>query len=214
MCVAPDYILVHSSRKEALVKALRERIVLFFGADPQSHENYGRMINRRQFNRVVQYLQEGTLVHGGRTDAADLYIEPSLLEDLPPDARVMQEEIFGPVLPILTYETMQDAISIIARHPDPLALYVFTSDAAKERAWLEAVPAGGACINNASWHLTNPSLPFGGRGKSGTGAYHGRYSFETFSHRKAVLKTPTWFDPFVKYPPFKGRLNLFKWIIR
>ena len=108
----------------------------------------------------------------------------------------------------------QEAKAIIAQNPNPLAFYVFTSSAEKEKQWLDAVASGGACVNNASWHLTNPSLPFGGRGFSGTGAYHGKYSFETFSHKRAVMKTPTWFDPAMKYPPFKGKLGLFKWIIR
>jgi aldehyde dehydrogenase (NAD+) len=126
----------------------------------------------------------------------------------------MKDEIFGPVLPILSFNTLEQAKAIIAQNPNPLAFYVFTSSSDKENKWLEAVPSGGACINNASWHLTNPSLPFGGRGFSGTGSYHGKYSFETFSHKRAVMKTPTWFDPQLKYPPFKGKLGIFKWIIR
>ncbi|MEO7531215.1 MAG: aldehyde dehydrogenase family protein, partial [Sediminibacterium sp.] len=101
-----------------------------------------------------------------------------------------------------------------AQNPNPLAFYIFTSNSDKEKKWLDAVPSGGACVNTASWHLTNSGLPFGGRGFSGTGAYHGKYSFDTFSHKKAVMKTPTWFDPSIKYPPLKGRLGLFKWIIR
>ena len=127
---------------------------------------------------------------------------------------IFNEEIFGPVLPILSFNTAEEAKAIIAQNPNPLAFYVFTSSNGKEKQWLDAVPSGGACVNNASWHLTNPSLPFGGRGFSGTGAYHGKYSFDTFSHKKAVMKTPTWFDPGLKYPPFKGKLGIFKWIIR
>jgi aldehyde dehydrogenase (NAD+) len=126
----------------------------------------------------------------------------------------MQDEIFGPILPIISFTTMDEAKAIIAKHPNPLAFYVFTQSVEKENEWLQAVPSGGACVNNASWHLTNHSLPFGGRGFSGTGAYHGKYSMDTFSHKKAVMKTPTWFDPAMKYPPFKGKLWLFKWLIR
>jgi len=126
----------------------------------------------------------------------------------------MKEEIFGPILPIVSFETMKEALAIIAYNPNPLAFYIFTANTDTEKQWLAAVPSGGACVNNASWHLTNPELPFGGRGFSGSGAYHGRYSFETFSHRKAVMKTPTWFDPALKYPPLKGKLGIFKMIIR
>ena len=126
----------------------------------------------------------------------------------------MQEEIFGPILPVIPFDTMEEAKAIINRHPNPLAFYIYSSGNKKQQDWLEQVPAGGACINNCSWHFTNHNLPFGGRGASGTGAYHGRNSFEVFSHRKAVMKTPTWFDPAIKYPPFKGKLKLFKWIIR
>ena len=214
MCVAPDYVLVHNSQKEALVKALKEKITQFFGEHPEESEYYGKLINEKQFNRVVQYISQGRVVHGGATDLAALYIEPTILDNINLDAPIMVEEIFGPVLPILPFETMEEALAIIERNPNPLAFYIFTADAEKEEKWLQAVPSGGACVNNASWHLTNPSLPFGGRGFSGTGAYHGKYSFETFSHKKAVMKTPTWFDPSLKYPPFKGKLDIFKWIIR
>jgi aldehyde dehydrogenase (NAD+) len=127
---------------------------------------------------------------------------------------VMQDEIFGPIVPIIGFKDAAEAKAIIARQPNPLAFYVFTASSKKEKAWLEAVPFGGGCVNNASWHLTNHHLPFGGRGNSGIGAYHGRNSYEVFSHKKAVMKTPTWFDPNIKYPPFKGKLKLFKWVIK
>ena len=214
MCVAPDYILVHASKKEALVTALKNKIIQFFGDKPEESDNYGKLINEKQFNRVVNYLSQGNIIHGGRYNIETLFIEPTLLDGVSTDTAVMKEEIFGPVLPILSFNTAEEAKSIIAQNPNPLAFYVFTSGNGKEKQWLDAVPSGGACVNNASWHLTNPSLPFGGRGFSGTGAYHGKYSFDTFSHKKAVMKTPTWFDPGLKYPPFKGKLGIFKWIIR
>ena len=132
---------------------------------------------------------------------------------MPIDAPVMNEEIFGPVLPVLGFGTSEEARAIIAKNPNPLAFYIFTSSRKTELDWITSVPAGGVCINNSSWHLTNHHLPFGGRGTSGMGDYHGRYSFEAFSHRKAIMKTPTWFDPNIKYPPFKGKLKLFKKII-
>lgn len=214
MCVAPDYILVHASKKNALVQALKKVIHDFFGENPAIHENYGKMINEKQFDRVVAYLSTGNLLHGGQYNRDTLFIAPVLIDPVSMDDAVMKDEIFGPVLPILTFNTMDEAKAIIAENPNPLAFYVFTSSSAKEKQWLEAVPAGGACVNNTSWHLTNHHLPFGGRGSSGTGAYHGKYSFETFSHKKAVMKTPAWFDPALKYPPFKGKLKLFKWVIR
>lgn len=214
MCVAPDYLLVDHSVKDELVKALQKSIVQFFGEQPETCENYGRLINEKQFHRVAAYLKQGKLLHGGRTNLADLFIEPTLLEEISLDDSIMQEEIFGPVLPILTFNTTSEAKAVIARNPNPLAFYVFTSSKAKEKQWLLDVPAGGVCVNNASWHLTNHHLPFGGRGFSGLGGYHGKHSFDAFSHQKAVMKTPTWFDPAMKYPPFKGKLKLFQWVIR
>jgi aldehyde dehydrogenase (NAD+) len=126
----------------------------------------------------------------------------------------MSEEIFGPILPVIEFESFEEAKAIIDLHPNPLAFYVFTGSHKKERRWLQNVSFGGGCVNNASWHLTNHHLPFGGRGSSGIGRYHGKFSFETFSHLKAIMKTPTWFDPDIKYPPFKGRLWFFKKVIR
>jgi aldehyde dehydrogenase (NAD+) len=214
MCVAPDYVLVHASKKDALVDQLKKKIQQFFGEHPEESENYGKLINAKQFDRVTGYLPQGNILHGGRTNKEQLFIEPTLLEVAGTDTAVMKEEIFGPVLPILSFTTREEALAIIAENPNPLAFYIFTSNGDTEKEWLNAVPSGGACVNNASWHLTNPGLPFGGRGFSGTGAYHGKYSFETFSHKKAVMKTPTWFDPALKYPPFKGKLGIFKWVIR
>lgn len=214
MCVAPDYILVHKSKKAELIEALKKALQDFFGSRPQDHENYGKIINEKQFDRLVKFLAEGKIVHGGGHDKASLFIEPTLLDDIHMDDAVMKEEIFGPILPVLSFTTKEEAIRIIAQHKNPLAFYVFTSSAVKEKDWLETVAFGGGCVNNASWHLTNPNLPFGGRGFSGMGQYHGKATFDLFTHRKSVMKTPTWFDPAMKYPPFKGKLKLFKWILR
>jgi aldehyde dehydrogenase (NAD+) len=214
MCVAPDYVLVHRSVHDAFITAMKQIIRQFFSDNPAGSYNYGKIINQRHFNRLIQLLNSGQIVHGGQHDQASLYIEPTLLEQVSPESPVMQEEIFGPILPVIPFNTMEEAKAIINRHPNPLAFYIYSSGNKKQQAWLDQVPSGGACINNSSWHFTNHNLPFGGRGASGTGAYHGRNSFEVFSHRKAVMKTPTWFDPDIKYPPFKGKLKLFKWIIR
>ena len=214
MCVAPDYILVKASVKQALLTELQKTIKQFFGDDASQSYNYGRMINRAQYDRVTNYLEQATIFCGGKIDPEQLYIEPTILTDVNLDDRVMNDEIFGPVLPVIEFTSKEEALAIINRHPDPLAFYVYTSSASKENEWLDAVPSGGACVNNSSWHLTNHHLPFGGRGNSGTGRYHGRYSYDTFSHKKAVMKTPTWFDPALKYPPFKGKLKIFKWVIK
>ncbi|HWR31927.1 MAG TPA: aldehyde dehydrogenase [Chitinophagaceae bacterium] len=214
MCVAPDYVLVHESVKNEFIVTMKETIRKFFTDKPEESYNYGKIINERQFNRITGYLSNGKIVHGGRSDKSRLFIEPTILTDLPPDAPVMNDEIFGPVLPVIPFTTAEEAKAIISKHPNPLSLYVYTSSSKKEKEWLEAIPAGGCCVNNSAWHLTNHHLPFGGRGFSGTGCYHGKYSFETFSHKKAVMKTPAWFDPDIKYPPFKGKLKLFKWVIR
>ena len=214
MCVAPDHVLVHSSVKDALITEMKNVLQKFFGDDPQSSEYYGKIINERQFDRLIKYFTDGKVIHGGKTDKNKLYIEPTLITDVSVDNAIMRDEIFGPILPIISFDTMDEALSIIAKNKNPLAFYIFTSSKEKEKKWLNAVAFGGGCVNNASWHLTNHNLPFGGRGFSGTGHYHGKYSFDTFSHKKAIMKTPTWFDPSVKYPPFKGKMKLFKWVIR
>ncbi len=214
MCVAPDYILVHAEKKEVFITALKEALVQFYGTNAKKHENYGRIINEKQFDRLVKYLSQGKITHGGNCDKAALYIEPTILENVNMDDSVMNEEIFGPILPVISFSTKEEALKIIERNKNPLSFYVFTSSSIKEKEWLNSVAFGGGCVNNASWHLTNHHLPFGGRGFSGTGQYHGKASFDVFSHKKSIMKTPTWFDPAIKYPPFKGRMKLFKWVIK
>lgn len=214
MCVAPDYVIVHESIKEKFISAIRETVQQFFTDKPGESYNYGKIINEKQFDRIVTYLSNGKIVFGGKTDKKNLLIEPTLLIDVNANDAVMRDEIFGPVLPVLSFKAKEDGLKIIEQNPNPLAFYVFTSSRKKQKDWLNSVAFGGGCVNNASWHLTNHHLPFGGRGFSGTGNYHGKYSFDTFSHKKAVMKTPIWFDPAIKYPPFKGKLKLFKWVIR
>ena len=210
MCVAPDYLLVHQSIKDELVIELKKVIHNFFGGDAQTSDYFGRIINEKQFLRLEKYLSNGKLLAGGKTDKAKLFIEPTLIEITDVNEAIMQEEVFGPILPIITFKEMSEAVAIIKKNKNPLAMYVFTSSSEKEKQWLNAIPFGGGCINNASLHLTNHQLPFGGRGASGMGNYHGKFSFDTFSHKKAVMKTPTWLDLAIKYPPYTNRLNLFK----
>jgi aldehyde dehydrogenase (NAD+) len=214
MCVAPDYVLVHASVKDEFIKILGSTLDKFFTQDAVNNDEYGKIINEKQFDRLRKYLQEGNIVYGGKTDREKLFIQPTILDQVSLTDSIMNDEIFGPILPVLSFTTPEKAKAIIERNTNPLALYVYTSSKKKENYWLENISFGGGCINNSSWHLTNYNLPFGGRGFSGTGKYHGKYSFETFSHYKAVMKTPTWFDPALRYPPLKGKLNIFKKIIR
>jgi aldehyde dehydrogenase (NAD+) len=214
MCVAPDYVLVHMAVKDAFIKKLKEAISAFFSEEPSSSYSYGKIIHQKQLDRLIGYLKQGTVLYGGRYNADQLYIEPTLMEGIPLQSAIMGEEIFGPILPILSFSTFEEAKAIINLNPEPLAFYLFTGNRETEERWIRELPFGGGCINNASWHLTNFHLPFGGRGHSGIGAYHGRFSFDVFSHKKAIMKTPTWFDPAVKYPPFEGKLKLFKKIVK
>jgi aldehyde dehydrogenase (NAD+) len=214
MCVAPDYLLVHVSKKEELITALKETIKNFFTEDADKIDHYGKIINEKQFDRIIKYFNDGNIIYGGKHDRNKLFIEPTLMTDIDLESDIMNEEIFGPILPIISFDKREEAIAIIEKNKNPLAFYIFTGSKQKEKEWLQQVPFGGGCVNNASWHLTNPNLPFGGRGFSGIGHCQGKYSFETFSHKKSILKTPTWFDPSMKYPPFKGKLKLFKWFFK
>ncbi len=213
MCVAPDYVLVHVSVKDKLIEELKKSIEHFFEGKPASSPDYCRIINEKQFDRITGYLKEGTIIYGGEFNKEDLFISPTLMTDVKLTDKIMQEEIFGPILPILTFETQKEVEVIIARNKNPLAFYLYTASDSIAESYLKAIPFGGGCINNSSVHLLNDNLPFGGRGASGMGHYHGRYSFNTFSHKKAVLNSSTWLDPLLKYPPFKNKLNLFKKVI-
>jgi aldehyde dehydrogenase (NAD+) len=213
-CIAPDYVLVPEDMLQRFAAEMKKSIEKFYGKEVAASEDYGRIINQRQFDRLSTYLHSGTVLFGGKTNREELFIEPTLLTDVALDAPVMQDEIFGPILPIIPYSNREQAREIIARNPNPLAFYVFTESKTNATYWLDAVPAGGACVNNANLHYANLELPFGGRGNSGIGSYHGRQSFITFSHAKSVMKTPTWFDPDIKYPPYKGKLWLLKTLLR
>jgi aldehyde dehydrogenase (NAD+) len=213
-CIAPDYILVDEKIKEAFIKKLKETIIYFFGDDASASYDYGKIINEKRFDKLKSYLQQGKIIFGGENDRTKLFISPTIMEDVSLDSLLMTEEIFGPILPVHTFTRHEDAVNIIQRNPKPLSFYVFTSDSKKEKQWIGQISFGGGCINNACWHFANHHLPFGGIGNSGVGSYHGKYSFDTFTHKKAVMRTATWFDPNLKYPPFKGKLKWFKLIIR
>ncbi len=214
-CVAPDYLLVHESIVHPLVSEIKSWIRKFYGDDPASNRDYGKIINEKRFDRLISLLhQGGEILHGGKYNRENLYIEPTIVSDVFIDDEIMQEEIFGPLLPVLTYRNREDAVSIINQLKNPLSFYVFSKSKERVNWWVTRLPFGGGCVNNTIWQLSNPHLPFGGVGMSGIGNYHGKYSFDTFTHAKPVMKTPLWFDPSVKYPPFKGKLNLFKKFIK
>lgn len=213
-CIAPDHVLVHQHVYEKFIEALKHTLRQFYGNDPRQSDDYGRIINERRFDTLVDYLEDGDIVAGGENDREELYIAPTILTNIIPDAAVMQEEIFGPILPVLPFSNTKEALAIINKNPDPLSLYIFTSDRSKEAFWIKNIRFGSGCINNAVWQFANHHLPFGGIGYSGKGAYHGKHSFLTFSHAKPVMKTPVWFDPSIKYPPFGGKMKWFKRLIR
>jgi aldehyde dehydrogenase (NAD+) len=213
-CIAPDYVLVHQKVKDELIAAMKKAIINFWGKDPQQSPDYGRIINAKRFHVLRSYLEQGNLLHGGFTDENELFISPTLLDAVDWNSPVMQEEIFGPILPIITFDKLEDAVQLIRQQPYPLSLYIFTKRTKTEKILLEQVRFGGGCINNTLVHFTNTELPFGGVGNSGTGRYHGKYSFETFTHAKAIIKTATWLDVPMKYPPYKNKLKMVKMIMK
>ena len=201
-CIAPDYLLIHSSLQEAFIKEFARALRKLHGKDVRQSKHFVRMVNSKAFDRVTSYLKDGRAVVGGNYDREELYIEPTLLADVQPDAAVMQEEIFGPILPMLPFDTTEDAIKFVTEREKPLALYYFGRES---EAWrlLQHTSSGGACINDTIMHIANENLPFGGVGNSGMGSYHGRLSFDTFSHRRAVVVTPKWIDLPFRYMPYK-----------
>ena len=208
-CIAPDYVLIHEDVKAEFVEEFRHALVELHGEDAQLSKHYVRMVSDKAFERVSGYLREGRVLVGGRVDASDRYIEPTLLDNVLLDSAVMTTEIFGPVLPVLTIKSIDEAIAFVNDREKPLALYVF-ADESVGRKVLHHTSSGGACVNDVIMHIANEHLPFGGVGNSGMGRYHGRDSLYTFSHRRSVVVTPTWIDLPFRYMPYR----LFKWVKR
>jgi aldehyde dehydrogenase (NAD+) len=204
-CIAPDYVLVDETIENELVAELHKNVREFYGDDPGASRDFTRIVNRRHHERVSKLMEGQEVAFGGRTDAERCYIEPTVLRNVSPDAAIMREEIFGPVLPVLKVKSVDEAIAFVRRGEKPLALYLFSKDAGTERKVLEQTSSGGVCLNGTLLHIGNPEMPFGGVGESGTGAYHGRHTFETFSHRKAVLKRGFRLDLKLMYPPYSDR---------
>ena len=203
-CVAPDYVLIEQSIKNRFLGYVKKEIIRMYGEKPLANPDYGKMINRKHFDRVLHLIDDRKVVHGGENSADTCQIAPTVLDRVLEEDAVMQEEIFGPVLPILTVSSMGEAYAFVKKRPQPLALYLFTSDARTERYFLEKVPFGGGCVNDTVIHLATPHMGFGGVGGSGMGSYHGRKSFETFSHEKSILKKYTWIDLPLRYQPYSG----------
>ncbi|XP_032901617.1 aldehyde dehydrogenase family 3 member A2-like [Amblyraja radiata] len=189
-CIAPDYILCNKSIQDQVVKKISATIAEFYGSDPQKSPDYGRIVNQRHFKRIMSLLEGANVVYGGKNNEEDLYIAPTIVTDVDPDSRIMQEEIFGPVLPIVTVNGVDEAIAFISRRDKPLALYVFSHNKKLIQKMISMTSSGGVTANDCLIHYSITALPFGGVGKSGFGAYHGKHSFDTFSHRRAcVLKS-------------------------
>ena len=203
-CVAPDYILCHETVKDELIAALKKQIVAQFGNDPLNNPTYGKIINQKHFERLCWLINQNKVVCGGKSDASKLKIEPTVMANVTWDDAVMGQEIFGPILPIITYKTDEEMLSIVNGRDKPLALYLFTSNKKLEKTVLSRCSFGGGCINDAIVHLATNNMGFGGVGESGMGAYHGKVGFDTFSHKKSIVDKKTWIDVKMRYQPYTG----------
>ncbi|MDU9337684.1 aldehyde dehydrogenase [Staphylococcus aureus] len=211
-CVAPDYILVHESVKDDLITALSKTLREFYGQNTQQSPDYGRIVNLKHYHRLTSLLNSAqmNIVFGGHSDEDERYIEPTLLDHVTNDSAIMQEEIFGPILPILTYQSLDEAIAFIHQRPKPLSLYLFSEDENATQRVINELSFGGGAINDTLMHLANPKLPFGGVGASGMGRYHGKYSFDTFTHEKSYIFKSTRLESGVHLPPYKGKFKYIK----
>ncbi len=215
-CIAADYILIHNSVKQSFIDAMQSEIELAFTNNPEQSNDFARIINERNFNRLSVMLQNETIVIGGNTNASELYISPTVIDEPNLDSEVMKGEIFGPILPVLSYKNEDDINAIITKYNKPLSLYVFSTNNAFAKKMIATYSFGGGVINDTVIHFSNHRLPFGGVGHSGTGAYHGKRSFDTFSHKKSIVKKGNWLDIPMRYAPYKGKLkslkSMLKWI--
>ena len=209
-CVAPDYLLVNRIIKTALLERIKQCIRDFYGETPSTSPDYPRIINQHHFNRLCELLDSGEIIIGGDTNPTDRYIAPTVIDGIDWNAALMQEEIFGPILPVLEYTDLSEAIAQVNARPKPLALYFFSNNQQQQQRVLQETFSGGVCINDTIIHLACSTLPFGGVGDSGIGRYHGKASFDTFSHQKSVLNRSFFMDVKLRYPPYNGKLKLLK----
>ena len=214
-CIAPDYLLVHQDIKDRLVEKIIDSIEKFYGDDEERYESLGKIIDEKNFDRVVGLLSEGSVLEGGNYNKERLFIEPTLIKDVNMEDRIMKEEIFGPLLPIIVYRDIEECLAIIRRNRYPLALYLFTKDKEIEDFVLDRIEFGGASINSTINHIANPNLPFGGVGRSGMGKYHSKYTFFEFTDEKSIFKSISKIGESIKFPPYTSRkLKLVKKIMK
>jgi aldehyde dehydrogenase (NAD+) len=204
-CVAPDYVLAHKSVADKLVTAIGESVTEFYGADPRKSKDYARVVSPRHFTRLKAMISSGTVAVGGQTEESERYISPTVLVNVDKSSPVMQEEIFGPILPIIEVDSIDEALNFVNGRQHPLALYVFSEDSEVSERVVANTTSGGVTVNGTIFHMTGPFLPFGGVGESGMGAYHGQAGVDVFQHLKPVLKRSTKFDAPLAYPPYTAR---------
>lgn len=213
-CIAPDYLLVHEKIEQPLIQALERTITAFYTQEPHKSPDYGRIINKGHFERLCGYLKEGRILYGGHTQEEELYISPTLIAPSSMNISMMTEEIFGPILPIISVKNMGEAIDFVQRKPLPLACYLFSNSKRHQSEVTQRIQCGGLCINDTISHIAMMQLPFGGVGESGFGAYRGKQGFDTFSHSKSIFIKGTLFDIPLRYPPFSNmKLKIAKWFI-
>jgi aldehyde dehydrogenase (NAD+) len=213
-CIAPDYILIQKDMKSHFVDYLKEEITKAYGKNPIDSPDFARIVNVKNWQRLVNMIEPDKVIFGGQSDVKDCYIAPTLVEETSLESPVMQEEIFGPILPILTYKNESEIEAIISRFEKPLALYIFTENHAFSKQIIQKYSFGGGCINDTIVHFSNKRLPFGGVGHSGIGAYHGSLSFDTFSHQKSIVKKANWLDLPMRYAPYKDKLQTIKKVLK
>lgn len=213
-CVAPDYVYVHEDVEDQFKEALANTLKTFYGEEPGRSKDYGRIVSEKEFNRLTAMIDEGKVFYGGNHKVEELYIAPTILHHVTWQDAIMEDEIFGPILPILSYKDLKETIHIINSKPKPLALYAFSENGKVIRDIINSTSSGGVSINDTVSHLVNPRLPFGGVGNAGMGAYHGKYSFDTFSHKKSILKKSTKVDVKLVFPPYNNKLNIIKKVMK
>jgi aldehyde dehydrogenase (NAD+) len=215
-CIAPDYLLVSNKIKSNLIELIKKEIIDAYSENPETSPDFPRIINQKNWNRLTEMLKGESILAGGKSNIQDYYLAPTLLDEPSLDSLVMKDEIFGPILPILSFENETDLVTIISRYEKPLSLYVFSNNKSFAKKIIQNYSFGGGCINDTVIYFSNKRLPFGGVGHSGIGAYHGKLSFSTFTHYKAIVKKANWLDIPTRYAPYKGKLNsvknLFRWL--
>lgn len=209
-CIAPDYLMVHHDIKDSLIREMRTAIEQMFGKDPLLSKDYPRIVSDKAMNKLLGYLNEGDIILGGHYQQQEHYLEPTIITNIPHNANILKDEIFGPIFPLIEFSKLDEVINYINSHEKPLALYYFSQNKKSVKKILKETSSGGVCINETLLHIINPRIPFGGVGYSGMGHYHGKFGFETLTHSKAVIKSLAHIDIPIKYPPFFGKLKRFK----